>query len=259
MTRPLATAAATAALLLAAPAAHALRPDFDGERGIEAWVSPGVGTLFNNGDHLFVSASDPTFTRAPSNALAGGVNVSFGMGYRFLPFASAGVRGLVQTMSSDAIVSPGGVSYPSSAGAFTFGVYGRFYPAPLINGTAESPRVAFEGWGDRRRFDPWVSLGLEYQSVTRRNWDPMRPQYYVEWQRRSLGVPLVVGADYRVLPPLAVGLSLGITPWLGGAVTRTERRLQAGNDQTVTDDYESGVGVNASWLLALDVRYTFSW
>jgi hypothetical protein len=262
MRLPIAIAAAGAALVLVAQSAHALRPDYDGERGIEVWITPGAGSLFNTGSQQFLSATDPAFGHATNNALSGGMNLTFGAGYRVSPALSVGLHGQWHGYGADPHVSTGGVTYPSTAGGFSAGVYGRLYLMALLRETPATPNVVFNGWGDSRRLDPWVSLGIDYHSVTRRQSNPMRPRTYVEWERGDIGVPITVGMDYRVVAPLAVGLSAGVTPLFGGWITRSDHFLQngtSGNDVVEVTDYQSGVGVNAAWQLGLNVRYTLSW
>lgn len=240
--------AVAVAVNLFAVTAHALRPDFDGERGVEAFATVGYGSLFYTRDPLFLSERDPAFhVSQPVNALGGGAHLVFGAGYRMRPWISAGLRGQLQFLHAEPVVSPGGTSFPSDGGGASFGVYCRLYPMVLVNPTRYVPRVSIDRWDDPRRLDPWVSLGVEYQDIWRKNYNDMRPdQEYRLWHRRSVGVPLTVGGDVRILPPLAVGLSLGITPLFGAWIEETQSYLSAGNQRTESRQYQGGIAVTVS-------------
>ncbi len=232
--------------------ARAVAPDYDGERGIEAGASFGYGTYLNTSQRLFwtpVQASTPN----PPTAISGGANLRFHLGYRIVPFLSAGVFGEVQWIGT----APLGVS-PTTGLSGAGGVYVRFYPAALINGTLDVRRVRFDGLLDRRRLDPFVSIGVEYHALGRTQ-NPDTPAFSATWTRTSVGVPLVLGADLRVIPALAVGLQFGMTLLVGGHVDETTHRNDSLGNPIVTNvGYESVDGLNAAFFAAISARYTFT-
>ena len=254
MTRPLAALFALASTLAPSFAA-ALPPDFDGERGIEAGVGFGYGTYVNSSVRLFQTPMQATSASAPPAAFYGGPHLRFNLGYRFTPYLSAGVYGQVQWIGG----APLG-AFPTTASSGGVGVYARLYPMALINQSLENRRVRFESALDRRRLDPWVSLGVEvYQVITRASSDPMMPQLSSIWTRSTVGIPIAIGGEYRVIPALAVGLQLGITPLIGGGVDQT-KYVDDGRGNIVMQNvhYDSVDGVNASFFVALSARYTFT-
>jgi hypothetical protein len=254
--RSLVAVAALACATVSPRVAHALPPDFDGERGIEAGVSFGYGLYTNTSERLFWTANQAVIAGPPPVAIAsGGANLRFHAGYRFMPLLSAGVYGELQWVGADQ-----GAGYATTAFTGGVGVYARFYPAPLFNRTLDVRRVRFDGVASRRRLDPFVSLGIEaYHSIARERIDLSMPMFYADWNRRAVGIPLIVGAEVRVVPALAVGVQIGWTPLIGGTIDKTDHVSDGrGNVTTMTTQYESVDVFNSQFSFAVSARYTLT-
>ncbi|MEI8255023.1 MAG: hypothetical protein WCJ30_05060 [Deltaproteobacteria bacterium] len=243
---------ACATLSLAIPrVAHAIAPDFEGEHGIEAGASFGYGSYINTTQRLFWRPADAGTPNAPT-AIWGGANLRFHVGYRILPYVSVGAAGEVQWIGT----APIGTS-PTSGLSGSGGVYARFYPAALLNRTLETPRVRFERLLSSRRLDPYVSIGVEYHALGRTQ-NPDTPTFTATWTRASIGIPLIIGAEVRPIPALAVGLQFGVTMLIGGGIDQTTRsRDVLGNPTVSTDHYDSVDALNGAFFAALSARYTF--
>lgn len=254
MQKVLASIALAVAVCAGASPALAIRPDFDGEQGIEAHITGGYGSLVSTSERVFQSRSDAVGT--PPNALSGSYNLRFGLGYRFTPIISAGLLFQLQGVDTAPFVTATG-SDPTSGGAWSLGAYARLYFMPLITGSLSVRRVNLAGPGDTRRFDPWASLGVEYFALARSTQRPGTSDS-ASWSMRSLSFPITAGFDYRVITELAVGLSVGIAPMATLGMDKTENFLQAGNPTTRTTAIDVATGGNALWFVGVDVRYTLS-
>jgi hypothetical protein len=252
----LAPVTALAIATLAPSLAHALPPDFDGERGIEAGLSFGYGLYTSTSERLYQTPNEAVVAGTPRSAIAsGGADLRFHIGYRFMPLLSAGIYGELQWIGP--AQSTGFITTAFSGGT---GVYARFYPAPLFNGTLESRRVRFDGLMARRRLDPFVSLGVEvYHSITRESVVEAMPQFYADFNRRSVGIPLVVGAEVRLIPALAMGIQIGWTPLIGGTIDKTDHLSDGrGNVVTNSTQYQSVDVFNSQFWVGLSARYTLT-
>jgi hypothetical protein len=256
MQKVAASAALAAAVGLLAPPAHAIRPDFDGEQGLEVFFRAGYGSLVNTSERVFQSISEATAAGTPANALSGTYNLALGVGYRFMPLVSAGAFVEVQGQDIAPLVTPAGAT-PSSGFSWGLGAYARFYFMPLVSGSLHVRRVNLAGPGDARRFDPWASLGVQYFALTRNVQQPGTP-LGASWSVASLAVPIAAGFDYRVITELALGVSLGIAPMATLSSAKTETFMQGGNVVTRTGSFDNATGGNALWYVGFDLRYTLS-
>lgn len=251
------TAVASAALALEARSAHALRPDFDGERGIELDVAAGFGTFTNTSQHLFTRATMVSSGVMPRNALSGGLHLAAHLGYRFLPFLSAGVTGQYQFLGAEPFMRSSGPA-PAAAEAASVGVYVRLYYLGLITGSYRVRRVRMDQALDARRLDPWLSVGLDvYQTLALA--ESPGSQFFARWHRTSVGVPVALGFDVRPIAPLAIGVAATLNTWIGSN-TRLERSLDTGtgNPRMESESYESADPVNLQLAIDLNVRYTLT-
>ena len=256
------------ALGLAGGSAHATHPDYEGERGLELTLLPGVGGAFTHDESVFLRSQDlpRPENEAPLDSFGPSVGVDLAVGWRFAPFVSAGVRGGYQALttanvfrSSEAALMP-----TDSIGAFHVGAYGRVYPMSFFNGSRHNPRVFFDSWSDRRRFEPWLSLGVEYAQYRRHRVfdDVTMLGSNTTWTTEYLGFPIGLGAEYRVIPSLAVGLSFTVTPLVVGGtfVEQVNRLILPGTDRSSTThgSHSPATDTNVAYLAALNVRYTFT-
>lgn len=256
------------ALGLAGGSAHATHPDYEGEKGLELTLLPGVGGAFTHDESVFLPSErlPRPEAGAPFDSFGASVGVDLAVGWRFAPYVSAGVRGGYQALTTANVFASSQATYgPEDAiRSFHVGVYGRVYPMSFFNGSRNNPRVFFDSLTDRRRFEPWLSLGVEFAQYRRHRTysDVSVMDSYSTWTTSYIGVPIGFGAEYRILQGLAVGLSFTVTPLVGGGTSETlyNRTLTPGMDTTSQTDrsYEPAAASNVSFLAALNVRYTFT-
>lgn len=256
--RWLLSGAAAAALLTCATVARAVSPDFEGERGIEAHFTLGYGSLFNTSERVFQSPREASGASQPAPALVGGLNFRLGAGYRLTPFLSAGATMEWQGMGALPLGPSGGRNEEWSAGAIAFGVYGRLYPMAFTSGALNMPRVNFNAADQSlRRWEPWVSLGIEYHALWR-NVTITGTRYGANWNSQGVRVPIAAGFDVRVIPSLALGVALGIAPVISAGIGRTATAEVLGNVVTTSSNYDSAAPLNATWFIGLGARYTLT-
>jgi hypothetical protein len=257
-----------AALVSAGASAHATHPDYEGEKGLELTLLPGLGGAFTHDESVFLpserlprpGAGDPIDSFGPS---FGG---DLAVGWRFAPYVSAGLRGGYQSLTTANIFTSSQAMYgPQDAiGSFHVGAYGRVYPMAFFNGSRHNPRVFFDSFTDRRRFEPWFSLGVEFAQYRRHRTysDVSVMDSYSTWTTSYVGIPLGFGVEYRILQPLAVGLSFTVTPLVAGGTSEElyNRTITPGSDTTMRTDrsYEPAAASNTAFFAALNVRYTFT-
>jgi hypothetical protein len=251
-----------AAVIGGSASAWATHPDYEGERGIEAHLALGYGLFTSASDRVFLSPGD--VAAGALDAFSGGFNARLGAGYRLLPFVSVGLTAGVQFLGAAEQYSAGEASFGArdSFIGYTVGVYGRLYLGSLVNGARNDPRVFFNGAGDRRRFDPFVSLGVEFVQGIQRSRSYTEPQNLTSWTTSYVGIPLVFGAEYRLTTQFALGLNLGVTPLAGGSTTRLSqtRELRPGIDETTrtSTEYTPDASGNVNLWLGLTARYTLT-
>lgn len=254
-----------AAVMGGASGAWATHPDHEGERGVEMHVAAGYGLLTTASDRVFLDGgnlSDP-----PLDAFTGGFNARLGVGYRLLPYLSAGVSAGVQFLGAQNQFVATERSYGASDSfiGYTVGVYGRLYLGSLLNGSRTEPRVFFRSATDPRRFDPFVSLGLEFvQGVQRSRSYAVAPYdgNLISWTTTYVGIPVTVGAEYRLLTQLAVGASLGFTPLVAATTAELsqQRDRRPGIDEVTrtSREYTPDAAVNFNLWFGLTARYTLT-
>jgi hypothetical protein len=262
MRRTTTQAAWFSAVLASASAAWATHPDHEGERGVEAHFTLGYGSFTAASDRVFLTPADASV--ATYDAFTGGVDMRLGAGYRMLPYLSAGIITGVQFLGAEGQYSP----LESRFGArdsfisYNVGAYARLYLGSLLNGARTNPRVFFHGAGDRRRFDPFVSLGVDFVRGIQRSRSYTEPQNLTSWNTSYIGIPVVVGVEYRVIPRFAVGLNLGVTTLVAGVTTKLtqSREVRPGLDEITrtSTDYTPASDINFNLWLGLSARYTLT-
>jgi hypothetical protein len=259
--------ASLVAVITHARAAHATHPDYEGELGLELTLSPGLGAIAPGDESVFLRPADlPTGGRAPLNAFSTGFDMSAQAGWRFTTYLSAGLQGgftlpsqAYEYTSSEASFGP-----VDAIRSFHVGAYARLYPMSFFNGSKYNPRVFFDTLTDRRRFEPWLSLGVSYVQVSRsRTYEEVGfIGSNASWTSRYVGVPVGIGFEYRVIPALAVGLQTTLTPLLGGGTsferTFVERRPGVSTDTMTQGSYAPASDSALAYAFGLSVRYTFT-
>ncbi len=258
-----------AAVVLRANIAGAMHPDHEGERGLELQLTPGYGGAFTHDESVFLVSEElpRPEVRQPNDAFVGSIGVSLAAGWRFTPYLSAGLTGGFQhlTAASEFAASEAAFAPYDTVRSFHVGAYARVYPMAFFNGSRTNPRVFFDSWGDRRRFEPWLSLGVDYVQYSRnRRYDDVRViDSYTDWTTRYLGIPITVGFDYRLFAPLAVGVNVGFTPLVGGGTSKTvfrhERTPTSDTTTTTETSYAPAADSNTAYFVGLSARYTFTW
>jgi len=244
--------------------AWATHPDHEGERGIEVSLSLGVGGFGDTDERLFLAPRDVASGAPSYEAFTGGLALQGQLGYRIAPFVSAGVSFNVQSLEATQLHSPQetGFGARDSFSSWQMGVYGRFYPMAMMHAHRSNPRVFFRGWGDLRRLDPWVSLGFTLSQQITRDRSYTDPLNIASWQTRFVGVPIGIGAEYRITPSLAAGFQLGVIPLVAGGVDKSvQARRTTGSTDNVTVTESSYEPIRASTVqtfFGLSVRYTFT-
>jgi hypothetical protein len=253
---------------LAGGSAHATHPDYEGEKGLELSLLPGFGGAFTHDEGVFLPAErlPRPESGAPFDSFGASVGGDLAVGWRFAPFVSAGLRGGYQSLTTANVFASSQAAYmpQDSIGSFHVGVYGRVYPMSFFNGSQHNPRVFFDSATDRRRFEPWLSLGVEFAQYRRHRTynDVTVMDSYSTWTTSYVGIPIGVGMEYRILQPLAVGLSFTVTPLVGGGTSEVlyNRTITPGSDTTmqVERSYDPAAASNVAFSAALNVRYTFT-
>lgn len=209
--------------------------------GLEVMVRPGVGAASGNSP---IQYHDDANVRVPaagvSNLIKGASPYGVGfvglasLGYRFHPVISAGFRGGIQTISSDASLVGNDGTTNVSRSAWNAGFYVRGYPLAL------NERV-------RKRLDPWVSVGVGYLRDAQTYNGPLvvvnsagaqttlTADYALD--HHAVAIPIGIGVDYRVLPMLSIGPSVEYTiaPAIAGCWGQSAPEVPASTYCTSSD------------------------
>jgi hypothetical protein len=173
------------------------------------------------------------------------------VGYRFLPFLGAGLRGGLRT-SSASNVSDGSTNL--SRVGWDAGLYVRGYPLAGVQSVA-------------KYVDPWVGAGVGYmhdsQSFQRGVAAGGRTvQADVTLEHHAIAVPLAIGVDYRVTRFLSLGPSFEYT--LASAVAGCAKTSAAGftsSSYCSNGDTPADKTIKANtygvWTAGLDAKVTF--
>ncbi len=265
-TKRIVCVSALLATTLDATVAMATHPDYEGERGIELQLAAGLGGSFTHDDSVFLPSQElpRPEDNAPPDAFGASAGFSLTAGYRITPYLSMGVSGTYQLLSAAEPNSEANFGGRDTIRSFQVGAYARVYPMSFFNGSRTNPRVFFDTWTDRRRFEPWLSLGVSFAQYSRsREYNEV--SYlgsYTNWTTSYIGVPIGIGVDYRLIPSLAVGLSFNVTPLAGGGTSkeRSIHETRPGVDQTTntTASYAPGADGMTSFFVGLGVRYTIN-
>lgn len=255
-----------AALALAPASALATHPDHEGERGPELQVALGYGLFGSTDDRVFQPSTDFTVGNNPLDAFGGGFALRVSGGYRFLPYLSAGAHvGWVFPSATGQLTSgEQRMGASDTFSSFTFGLYARLYFLALANGARANPRVFFTGPLDLRRFDPYIALGVDAIAGVSRGRTYASPnRSLVDWSTSYVGVPIELGAAYRVTTRLALGVTLGVTPLIAASTVKSGQThdFSPGRDVVTSfeDTYTPASSANVQLFFGLSARYTFTY
>jgi|LNFM01.1.fsa_nt_gb hypothetical protein len=251
-------AALSALAIFATPQrAHAIRPDYDGERGIEAQLLLGLGGFANGTQRIFIQQGMGGVSSSPP-ILGPGFNIRVSAGYRIIPALS--VNATFSLSPLGALIPPPLREDQWAPSALTYSVGGfvRFYYLALVPSIPRTSRVEFASWGDARRLDPWVSVGAEFQNIAYQQVFREARNVNASSSRSSASIPFGLGFDYRVLPMLSIGVAGTVAPTVGSGTNTSASYIMSGNLVTVTNAYNSEDPVNLWWSVGLGAKYTLS-
>jgi len=219
-----------------------LRPSFGGagsDSPIRHQPDPGTAGLQGGAGQLMEGASpwSPGFVGQAT------------VGYRFLPFLSAGLRGGIRTASGSNLAD----AQDLSRTAWDAGFYVRGYP---LAGVASVSKYV----------DPWIGTGVTYMRDTQSAKTAVRTttggtvmaDYTLD--HHAVAIPIAIGVDYRVTRFLSLGPSFEYT--IASSVAGCASVKFAGQGPTYCSSEEpgsrfikaNGYGV---WTAGLDAKLTF--
>ncbi|MBL8603821.1 MAG: hypothetical protein JNK72_17980 [Myxococcales bacterium] len=253
-----------AAVMLSASTASATHPDNEGERGLELSLSLGGGGFSNTDERIFYRTQDIAPSNPALEAFTGGLAAQAQLGWRFNPVVSAGLQYNYQSLSATGNYSNTEANFGArdTLSSYHFGVYARFYPLALRAAVQHNRRVFFNGYGDLRRLEPWLSVGVGFAQSISRDRSYTEPQNRTSWVTSGVAVPIGLGAEYRLTQPLAVGVQLSMVPITSASTQKdsTVRVVSSGSDQLLSSSvsYDPVRGGNFQFFFGLSARYTFT-
>jgi len=226
-----------------------------GLKGFELMLRPSFGGAPSDSPVRFKPDPGVQVQGSPGDILNGASPWSPGfvgqaaVGYRFLPFLSAGLRAGIRT-SSGSSVSDG--SRDLSRTAWDAGFYVRAYPLSGVESIS-------------RYIDPWVATGVTYMRDTQ-SFSRAIPTTAgnldgnVSLDHHSVAIPMAIGVDYRATKFLSVGPSFEYT--LASAVAGCAKTTVAGNETSYCSNETPGsTFIKAQsygvWTAGLDAKVTF--
>ncbi len=173
------------------------------------------------------------------------------VGYRFVPFLSAGLRGGFRSASGQNLDDG---STNLTRNGWDAGAYVRFYPAVFSESVS-------------KYIDPWVSAGISYQhdqqSFQRGIAGPNGQNVQADWslEHHAISVPLSIGVDYRVAKFLSVGPSFeaAINSPVAGCLSASASGFAGQTYCSNTEPGKSFVKAETyvAWNAGLDAKVTF--
>lgn len=264
MRSELAGLASAVTLLLASASAHATHPDHEGERGLDVQLLLGGGGYSAHDDSIFLPLQEFGAASARYDTFRGGFAMRALVGWRFNPYVAAHVGFGFDALSSagDYAPSEANLGARDSLSSLSVSLHARFYWLSLINGARTNPRVFFRGWGDVRRMEAWVSLGVELLHRISRERTYAANDAVIRYTGEYTGLPVGLGYDFRFTPSLSAGVSASLTPLFGQSMTRYQRfTTGSGATSTTTErtqSYDTFDRSNFQWFMGLSVRYTWT-
>ena len=226
-----------------------------GLKGFELMLRPSFGGAPSDSPVRFTP--NKSFVGDPGALMQGASPWGYGfvgqasVGYRFVPFLSAGLRGGFRSASGTDL-SDGSTNL--SRTGWDAGAYVRFYPAVFAESVS-------------KYIDPWVSAGISYQhdqqsfqrGIPASNGANVQADWSIE--HHAVSIPLAIGVDYRVAKFLSVGPSFeaAINNPIAGCLTTSAPGF-AGS--TYCSNSEPGkqfikADTYVAWNAGLDAKVTF--
>jgi hypothetical protein len=231
-----------------------------GLKGFELMLRPSFGGAASDSPVKLAPSADVAFQTLMKGGSRWGTGFvgQASVGYRFVPFLSAGLRAGFRSASRSSVDdSSTNLSRTGENG----GLYVRFYPAVF------APSVS-------KYIDPWVSAGIGYEhdnqsfrkdAPTGLSTSGMIPvtQLRVDMSidHHAISVPLAIGVDYRVTTFLSLGPSfeLAINNPIAGCITMSAPGFAS---ETYCSNTQPGKGfvkaeTYAVWNAGVDAKVTF--
>lgn len=228
-----------------------------GLKGFEIMLRPGFGGAPADSPVRFEPDASARVVGDPGALMTGaspwgpGLVGQATIGYRFLPFLSAGLRGGIRTASASN-VSDGSTGL--SRVGWSTGFYVRGYP---LAGVASVSKYV----------DPWIGTGVMYMRDTQSFQHPVATagggsvNADVSLDHHAVAIPMAIGVDYRVTKFLSLGPSFEYT--LANAAAACAKTSAAGFAGTTYCSNEApGSSFVAAksygvWSTGLDAKLTF--
>lgn len=191
---------------LASAAEQPVEPQADasaGLRGVEMMLRPAFGGAPSDSPVRFEPDANVRTQADPGALMQGAAPWGSGfvgqamVGYRFVPFLSAGLRGGVRTATASNLNDG---SQSLSRFGWDAGLYVRGYPLAGVESVS-------------RHLDPWIGAGASYmrdtQSFTRRfpTAGGGAVDADISLSHHAIAIPLSIGVDYRLSRALSLGPS----------------------------------------------------
>jgi hypothetical protein len=254
-----ATLLVPATALAAEPGAEAPKADDStaGLKGLELMLRPSFGGAPSDSpvklapnSPLQFPGGNPTLLTGASPWTSGFVGQA-SVGYRFIPFMSAGLRAGFRSASGSNLDDG---STKLSRTGWDGGLYLRFYPAVF------APSVS-------KHIDPWVSAGVGYANDSQSFQKNIAVQGIgnvqadVSLDHHAVTVPIAVGVDYRVTSFLSLGPSfeLAVNNPIAGCVTTSASGLAGSTYCSNTEPGKGAIKAETylAWNAGLDAKVTF--
>ena len=234
---------ASASPVLAAEKEDEKSPPSDAHlRGLEIALRPTLGGVGGDAPVTINDGDAPAALRAGTSQYKWAAGVGAQIGWRFHPFVSAGLRFDYASVSAETQTDG---TRDLSRQTMGGGLYTRIYPLAMNESV-------------RRRFDPWLGVGVGYaRDVASFSMPEDRSRVDVEATRHAIAVPIGIGFDYRVTEWMSVGPSFEyalINP-VAGCV---EASVGARSERICTDDSRGGLVASTAgaWNGGIMLRVT---
>ncbi len=227
-----------------------------GLKGFELMLRPSFGGAPSDSPVKFAPTNNVKLGFDPGALMKGASPWGYGfvgqasVGYRFVPFMSAGIRGGFRSATGSNLDDG---STNLSRSGWDAGAYVRFYPAVFSESVS-------------KYIDPWVSAGISYQRDTQSFSRPVATgngNVQADWSldHHAVAIPLSIGVDYRVAKFFSVGPSFeaAINTPIAGCLSASAAGLAG---QTYCSNTEPGksfikADTYVAWNAGLDAKVTF--
>jgi hypothetical protein len=228
-----------------------------GLKGFELMLRPSFGGAPSDSPVKFAPQNGVQFQGDPGALMKGASPWGYGfvgqasVGYRFIPFVSAGLRGGFRSASGSNLDDG---SKNLSRSGFDAGFYARFYPAVF------APELS-------KHLDPWFSVGIGYandkqsfqKGLAASNGTTVQAD--VSLEHHAVTVPLAIGVDYRVTKFLSLGPSfeLAINNPVAGCVSTSATGFAGTSYCSSSEPGKNFVKAETymAWNAGLDAKVTF--